>query len=250
MAYTALWEAASKVLMFVSAIMTGIIFVKFFIINFIAIEKYHPLDYFSNKMRTKPPCCLLMMVALGGSMWGLILSGQLMLFMQMLPEVAIAVYAQGIIICVKIFVGYSAAAALVAVLLYAVVSIVNIMAVMVVTPPDEPGWIYGSAFLVINFVWIVLLRIAIKRHVGRDGKENPLPPGADKLPKLWAEGVILGTFPILVSTNIVYFVAYLVSVGKYGWACAISLYTVSGVLLLGCCYSYRSGTELEDGAII
>jgi len=247
MAIADMWGAVARVLTFAAGALIGIILLKFITFNFLADEKYHPVDYFSNVMRTKPPCFMLVVVALAGSAVGSIMSGQLGLLQETLPEVIIAVDLLGMVIFATVFRHFSAAAALVAVLLYEISSVANVIAVMVVTPPEEPGWVYGSAFLVLNFVWVAWLRVAIQRYTGRDGNESPLPHGADTLPRLWAKAALYGIPMLLVSTNVLYFIAYLAKVGSYGWASALSLYTVSGVLILGCCHSYRSGTELEEG---
>lgn len=240
-------ESVCNGLSFISLIMVGLTVLWFAFLNFVANEVYHPLDFYSNTLRTKPYWYMIEVVLLGGIVAGVASTGQLGTFHKFLPELASAIYLQGLAITLVVALSLSAGAAMTAQLAYAFTAACLTLIVTIPTAPGKrPGVVYSGLYFLINIIWVAWLRVGMRRHYGRDNKQVNYPPGFEKLPQLWASAVLWGNPLLLFITNLVYLVVYMIDLGMYGGAFAAAYFVVSTVLVLGCCRSYRAGTELEE----
>lgn len=217
------------------------------IINFIVAEALQPLDFYSNKFRTRPYWLLIEVVLLGGGLAGMHQSGQTKVLNDGLPEIAIAVYLQGILIGIAMLAKISAAASMTAMLIYAFVGPGLCMVTLVPTlPTNRPGVWYGVLFFLVNMVFVAWFRVGVRRHTNQDGAPKILPMGAEQLFEAWSKAVF-GWNPLLLTlTTLAYGVEYLQFKGEYGYACALGYYVIVFLLLAGCCHQFKTGTELED----
>jgi len=215
-------------------------------INFISDEAHQPLDFYSNKLRTKPYWLVIELVVLGGGIAGVYQTNQMKVLNEGLPEVAIACYLQGLVIAFSTSFGCSAATSLTAMLLYFFVGPALCMVTLVPTlPMNRPGVFYGVIFFIVNVIFVAWVRVGVRRHVNRDGASRILPPGAERLFELWCEAVFKWNPLLATLTSLIYGVEHLQFVGEYGWACALGFYVIAFLLLAGCCRQFKTGTELE-----
>jgi|Transcript_85580 hypothetical protein len=219
--------------------------VLFVYTNFIQPEMYHPLDWYSNKLRTRPHNFLGLIFIFGISSMVIMVTGSLPLMLKV-PELAVAVYLQGFMIMVVMIAKESTATALCALLLYEFMCIASVLIVMIPdVPGNEPGWIYSAMFLIMNMVFTFWIKAGVRRHHGHDGEDKLVPEGAGRLFELWEKTVLRGNPLLLIATNLAFLCVFQINAGSIGWALAILYYVVAGLLLAGCCYSYRAGTEVD-----
>jgi hypothetical protein len=245
----------------------------FAINNFVADEAYHPLDYFSNKMRSRPHVFLLVAVGLAVCAMLPVVLGISAALLTALPDLAAVVYGLGLVIFGRVWTRESTAAGLLALLLYAPVSFATVLIVMSpVLTEDWAGWLYCNLYLVAHLVWVLWLRTAADRRMAgekitlstawrrrlccccqrcsRDQDEplepaSLLPEGSEKLTQLWERAVYFAVPLLLVFSNIVNLLIHLIKERELGWTFAVSYWLLACALLAGCCYDYRSGTEVE-----
>lgn len=236
----------ATVVWFVLLGQTGLAAVWFMFRNFLSDELYHPLDFYSNKLRTRPHYLALVLGVLGGGAVLILFSGILWTVFDTLPELGFAVQLQALVLGAVMIVRESAAAGLVATALNAFVAAGTArIATIPDMPSDQPGVFYSGAYLILGMIFAEWMRVGAERHVDHDGEKSPLPPGAERLPQLWAKTVRYGNPALLVVTNLVFLELYMLEQNEYGWGCAILFYVVAAVLLFGCCYRFRAGTEVE-----
>jgi len=221
-------------------------FVWTIFINFVADEAHQPLDFYSNKLRTRPYWLILEILVLAGATAGVNQSGQAKSFNDGLPEVAIACYLEGFIIALSELVQNSAATSLTAMVIYVFVGPGLCMVTLVPTLPlNRPGVFYGVLCFIVNMIFVGWLKIGVRRHIGQDGHAKLLPAGAERLFEVWNKAVFRWNPLLMTLTSMAYGVEYLQSTGEYGWACALAYYVIALLLLAGCCRQFHTGTELE-----
>eukprot|EP00927_Polykrikos_kofoidii_P045750 TRINITY_DN39842_c0_g1_i1.p1 TRINITY_DN39842_c0_g1~~TRINITY_DN39842_c0_g1_i1.p1 ORF type:complete len:249 (+),score=30.16 TRINITY_DN39842_c0_g1_i1:47-793(+) len=212
----------------------------FILINFLGDERTHPLDYYSNKLRTRPYLFAAEILFLAASMGILIASGQLQLFEQALPEVAIAVQAQGLVIAVNVLLKVSSAASLTSVGFYIFTGAISVVIIISASLPiKRQGVVFSSVYIVLNVVFVVWLGNGVKRHLGHDKGEALVPEGAEVMPRVWSSTVKTSAPSLLVLTNILYLSEYLFTQGRYGQVGAVLYTFVSCLLIAGCCHEFR-----------
>mmetsp|Transcript_99369 Transcript_99369/g.259093 ORF Transcript_99369/g.259093 Transcript_99369/m.259093 type:complete len:274 (-) Transcript_99369:179-1000(-) len=252
----------------------GVGVIWFTINNFLVAEVYHPLDYFSNKLRSRPHVFLL--AALGLALCAALPSvlGISAALLAALPDLAAVVYGLGLVIFVKVWTQESTAAGLLALLLYAPVSFATVLIVMSpVLTENWAGWLYCNLYLVAHLVWVLWLRTAANRRMtgekitlmspawrrrlccccqrcAREPDEpleptSLLPEGSEKLTRLWERAVHFAAPLLLVFSNVVNLLIHLVKERELGWTFAVSYWLLACALLAGCSYDYRAGTEVE-----
>mmetsp|Transcript_53505 Transcript_53505/g.171459 ORF Transcript_53505/g.171459 Transcript_53505/m.171459 type:complete len:243 (+) Transcript_53505:132-860(+) len=237
------WEVAAQVFGYVSLVYVGLTSSWFLVVNFLAAEESQPLDYYSNKLRIRPYWYALIILALVAVTLAVSITDQLGLLVKTLPELVVTAYLQGLTIAATVGLFESSAAALVSMLFYVVVGTATLLIVTIPTPPfGRPGVVYSNAFLVAKMVGVAWLKIGVGRHY-IDTK--PLPAGAERLPELWAKAVLWGNPLLLIILDLLYAVLWQLEKDNFGSALSISYFVVASLLLLGCCHSYRAGTELD-----
>lgn len=224
----------------------GLLFVWTVFINFIAKEAIQPLDFYSNKLRTRPYWLVIVVVVLGGGLAANFLTGKLKLLNEGLPEVAVAMYLQALCIGLMTLFQGSAATALTALCLYGFVGSALCMVALAPTLPfNRPGVWYAVLFFLANIAFVVWSRLGIKRYINQDVEAKCWPSGSERLFEIWAEAVMKWSLLMAVLTTLAYGVHYLQFVGEYGYACALTYYVVAFLLVLGCCRQFKTGTGLE-----
>lgn len=229
-----------------SRIFVDAVVLWFAFVNFAGDEVNHPLDFYSNKIRTRPYWFLLMVVIFVALTAFASTGGRMSLFLDHQPELAIAAFLLGFAIGVTVLVRLSAGAALAAMIAYPLVAAATVAIVLIPTLHiDRPGAYYSGAYFIFHILWVAWLNEGVRRHLREDASRSLLPPGAEKMTQLWAASVY-GWSPLLfIGTTLAYAVDHLVAVGRYGFACALAYYVVAGLLLIGCCYRYRSTTTMN-----
>eukprot|EP00929_Paragymnodinium_shiwhaense_P101249 TRINITY_DN64199_c0_g1_i4.p1 TRINITY_DN64199_c0_g1~~TRINITY_DN64199_c0_g1_i4.p1 ORF type:complete len:275 (+),score=34.77 TRINITY_DN64199_c0_g1_i4:72-827(+) len=224
----------------------GLVVLWFGMVNYIGAEEHHPLDWYSNKMRTRPYWFVLEVLFFGSVAAGLWFGSQLEFFCSLIPELLIAVDSLGLVIGVVVLFGESAAATLTAWAIYTFVSACIVIIIIIPTPPvSRPGLVYSSVFLVVNVLLVIWVELGVYRHLDREKRDPLIPVGSETMPRLWAKAVKRATPLLLIVTNLLYLSQSLVAQNNYGSAAAIVYYVVAVLLLLGCCGSYRADTVIE-----
>lgn len=240
------WQPVAQGLSFLGAAFVAITLILTVFMNFCTDERHHPLDFYSNKIRTRPYWLLIELVLLAGILVAVFLVKLPQQINDNLPEVAIAAYAQGLIIGVSELTGESASASFTSMVLYAFVCCAIVVMTLIPTLQfARPGAFYAGMYLVFNMIIVAWIRTGVKRHLGVDGGQKLLPAGAERLFQLWAVAVLRWNPLVLVLTSMAYVVVHLYDTENYGWACAIFYYILAGLLVFGCCKSFNDGTELE-----
>lgn len=240
------WSGIAK-LMFLGALgYVMLIFLWTAFVNFIVDEAHQPIDFYSNKLRTRPYWLIIELLLLGGVLGGVFMSGQTETLNNGLPEVAIACYLEGIVIGMVELGRVSAATSLTSMLLYTLVGPALVMVTLVPTLPlNRPGVLYGILFYLVSMIFVYVAKVGVKRHIHVDGQPKVLPAGAERLFEVWVEAVLKWNPILLCMTSMAYGVEYLQYKGEYGWACALAYWMISLLLLAGCCQQFKTGTELE-----
>merc|ERR1712032_982383 len=201
---------------------------------------------YSNKIRTRPYWFLLMVFGFVALTVLAATGGRLSLFLDYQPELAIAAFLQGFAIGGTVLVRLSAGAALTAMIAYPALAAATVAIVLIPTlPMDRAGAYYSGAFFILNILWVAWLSEGVRRYLHEDASRQLLPPGAEKMTKLWAMSVYGWSPLLLIGTSLAYAVDQLIAVGKYGFACALAYYVVAALFLLGCCYSFQSTTTMD-----
>merc|ERR1740138_1060042 len=118
---------------------TVLMFLTVVFMNFVVDEAHQPLDFYSNKLRTRPYWLVIIVLALGGCAFAAYYTDRTKQLNENLPEIAIASYLQGLLLGVLEFARESAAAALTSTLLYTFVGATLVMVTLVPTVPmDRP----------------------------------------------------------------------------------------------------------------
>eukprot|EP00405_Crypthecodinium_cohnii_P012794 CAMPEP_0206434008 /NCGR_PEP_ID=MMETSP0324_2-20121206/8867_1 /ASSEMBLY_ACC=CAM_ASM_000836 /TAXON_ID=2866 /ORGANISM="Crypthecodinium cohnii, Strain Seligo" /LENGTH=229 /DNA_ID=CAMNT_0053900371 /DNA_START=44 /DNA_END=733 /DNA_ORIENTATION=- len=221
----------------------------FIIMNFLVREQHHPLDFYSNQLRTKPHVFL---TVLGSLVAAAVVSNQtdqMSLFVKTLPELAIVVYAQGFCIITYTLLKVSAAAAIAASFLYVTLTVSTLLVVMIPTIQGY-GWVYSSAFLLINYIWVRWVRTGVKRHLYTDHGKTLCPAGAEVLFQTYDKITKYSTPAILILSDAGFMLVYQLEEGHYGFAVVAAYAFVATVLIVGCSSEFRSGTEVEDAEVV
>jgi len=256
-----LWVVLAQGLGYVSAAFGAFVFLWFVFINFLAGEEHQPLDYYSNKVRMRPYLVLVFLIVLAGIPLLISITDRLGLMVNLLPELLIAAYLQGLGITGSILVLESAAASVIAMTAYAFISTGTVLITLIPTfQARRPGVFYSGIYFVLNIIWVIWIGLAVQRlqrqymqerdlemsfDDDEDEKRDALvPAGAERVPQIWAQVVCRFTPVLLIVTSMVYGVDYLLEEDEYGWACALAYYITSCLLVVGCCRGFKFGTEL------
>lgn len=238
-------EPVANVMSYVSLGIVGAAALWFLIWNFLGPEAKHPLDYFSNKLRTQPYIYWVSVLALVGIPVTVELSGMKATFLKAVPQLGLVMYIQGSMIMFAAFRQLSAAACMVAALLYLVVSATGTLAIVSINPPGhEPGWVFSAMFLVFHMLVVLVFRTGTLRHLKQDRGGALLPPGSEKLARLWDHITLKHTPVLFASSNTIFFILYKLDQGSYGMAFALTYSIVTILVLIGCC---KAAQEDLDG---
>jgi MFS family permease len=243
---TDLWKTLAEVLAYVCNAFVILVAMWCLFINFVADESHHPLDYYSNKMRTKPYWVIIVSFVLFGLMGAVYGANSTKSLNETLPEVAISCYLEGLIIGSVALFGESAATAVVACILYFFVA--GCITTMVLIPTldfTRAGAYYAGMFLVANMIFVGWAQLAVRRHLTLDGGKKLVPAGSERLFQAWSRAVFRWNPLVVCVQSLIYTVHHLNDVKKYGMACAIGYYVIATLLVCGCCKSFTDGTELE-----
>jgi len=241
------WAAVAKLVCLGTIFFIMLLFVLTIFSNFIADEAHQPLDFYSNKLRTRPYWLMLLILFLGGGIGGVYNTGQTNALNEGLPEVAIACYLEALVIGISALVKESAGTALTSMLLFLLVgSSLCLVSLVPTLPVNRPGVYYAVIYFIVNIIFVYWLKTAVKRHIHVDGQQKVVPPGSERLFICWYEVVCKWNPVMAVLTSMAYGVEYLLSTGEYGWACALAYYVIACVLLVGCCHQFKTGTALEN----
>jgi len=243
-----IWETAAEVLGWTYLVVVSLLLLWFGTMNFIVDEKYHPLDFYSNLLRTRPFWYILIFVFFASVFASALLSEHAFGFLVgAFPELAVAMYLQGLIAVGGLLRRESTAAALAGALLYSLTATATALMVTIPDlPVERPGAIYASFFLLANIVWVVWVSEGVGRHVVNEGNPRLLPDGAECVPKRFMRTTLWGNPVLLIVLNFWFGVLWQIEIQSYGTAlCFIYILVASG-LVLGCCYNYRAGTEFEE----
>mmetsp|Transcript_39203 Transcript_39203/g.73106 ORF Transcript_39203/g.73106 Transcript_39203/m.73106 type:complete len:255 (-) Transcript_39203:66-830(-) len=244
------WMSSAQVCFYAAYGTTGLAAVWFAAINFLGDEIYHPLDFFSNKMRTRPYWYLLVLAATGGLLGLDMASGYLNELSTALPELVVCTSLEGFLLVGTMMLSESAGAAIVTMLAHMIIKKGLVIIVTIPTAPVMPGAVYANAYFILHIFFVFFLQVGAQRHARHLVKiENQsrfvLPDGAERVPKLWARTVLRGCPVLLVVTDILFLAVYLMSRGEYGKTITILYFITALGMLLGCCSQYKSGTTVE-----
>jgi len=206
------WAPIAELCQWTTFVVVALPAARFLYQNFVVREINHPLDYYSNRLRTKPPIFLFIIVVLLGGAGLSANTGELSQFLGTVPELAIVVYLQGWMHMISAWFTISAAAGLVAALLYAIAGACAVLVVLIPTPPgDEPGWVYSVAYLGVQLVSVGWVRVGVRRHLNNDNGGKIVPDGAELLAMSW-EWVVCRFVPVLlVGSNVAFLLAYVIT---------------------------------------
>lgn len=244
--FAPVWETAAQVLGVTFLVAVVLPMVSFVYMNFVVAEEKHPLDYYSNRLRTRPfyfVGILGFFAALGTT--AIVFPDVSGFVIGAFPELAVAMYLQGLVIVGILLRRESAAAALTGALFYSIAGIATALIVTIPEiPVDRPGALYANAFLLANIVWVLWVSLGVGRRRGQ--QHRLLPQGAECVPRQWSKAVLWGNPALLLFLDSFFGVLWQLERGDYGLAFSISYILVATLLLLGCCYNFRAGTEVED----
>lgn len=244
------WMQSSRVCFYAAYGTTGVAAVWFAFINFLGDELYHPLDFFSNKMRTRPYWYFLVLAATGGLLSIDMASGYLDELSNTLPELVVCTNLQGFVLVGRMMLSESAGAAMVTMLAHMIITKGLVVIVTVPTAPFMPGAVYSNGYFLLYMFFVFFLKVGAERHARYLTKiefhsKFVLKEGAERVPKLWAHTILRGCPILLVVTDILFLAVYLMSRGEYGKAITILYFITALAMLLGCCSQYKSGTTVE-----
>lgn len=217
--------------------------------NCLMPEEKHPLDFYSNVVRTKPYVFILLLISFLGSAGSIYATGSHGLFRNTVPELVVVVYTQGILIVLMVWREISAAGAWVSGMMYSVLSACMLVFLLSFDPPiSETGWFYSVVFLLAHIFIVIWLRFAVNRHASLD-QGNPLVPmGAERLTRAWQHVVFNQTPVLLASSSALYLLLYQLKLNRYGGAFAVTYGLIASVLLAGCCHGARDSPS-TTGAV-
>ncbi|CAE7183873.1 unnamed protein product [Symbiodinium microadriaticum] len=244
------WMLTSQVCFYAAYGTTGLAAVWFAAVNFVGDEAYHPLDFFSNKMRTRPYWYLAVVAATGGLLGLDMASGYLEELSNALPELVVCTNLQGFVLVGTMMFSESAGAAMVTMLAHMIVTKGFVVVITIPTAPFMPGAVYSNAYFMMYIFFVFFLKVGAERHARHLVKiqfqsKFALPDGAERVPKLWARTVLRGCPVLLLVTDILFLAVYLMSRGEYGKTITILYFITALGMLLGCCSQYKSGTTVE-----
>ncbi|CAJ1332782.1 unnamed protein product [Effrenium voratum] len=244
------WVQSSQVCFYAAYGTTGLAAVWFAFINFIGDELHHPLDFFSNKMRTRPYWYLLVLAATGGLLGLDMASGYLDELSKTLPELVVCTNLEGFVLVGTMMFAESAGAAMVTMLAHMIITKGLVVIVTIPTAPFMPGAVYSNAYFLLHMFFVFFLKVGAERHARYLVKieyqsKLVLSEGAERVPQLWARTILRGCPILLVVTDILFLAVYLMSRGEYGKAITILYFITAILMLLGCCSQYKSGTTVE-----
>ncbi|CAE8701510.1 unnamed protein product, partial [Polarella glacialis] len=161
----AFWQNAAVVCFASAFVLTAIAAVWFAMINYVGNELYHPLDFFSNKLRTRPYWFALTIVGVGLMLLIDTVSGEMDALTSVLPELAVAQNLQGFVSVVSMMYNESAGAALVTMLLHQVFSKTMVLIITVATPPKlfSAGVMYSNGYFVANMFCVTWIQFGFNR---------------------------------------------------------------------------------------
>jgi len=246
------WIVASNVGFYAAYGSTAIAAVWFAFINFLGDELYHPLDFFSNKLRTRPYWYVLVLAFLAGLLGMDMATGDWAELAKTLPELAVATNVQGFVLVGTMMMFESAGAAMVTMLAHMIFTKGLVVIVTIPTPPFLPGAVYSNGYFLANMFFVFFLKVGAERHARsleklEEGQTSKwvLPEGAERVPKLWARSVLYGNPVLMLLTDIMFLAVYLMSRGEYGKALTICYFICALLLLMGCCSQYKAGTTVD-----
>jgi hypothetical protein len=262
-----LWGSVATLLFFVlcASAIGGAIW--FAVVNFGGDERKHPLDYFSNKLRSRPHVFFLTVAALVACALLPVVMGINDEMAESLPGLAAVIYGLGLAIFCKVSASESTAAGLMALLLYAPTSFFTVLIIMSPMLTESwAGWMYSNMYLAAHLFWVLWLRANANRRKEPSAQQDPdeeepslnccqrccrvevtdlLPKGSDKLTLMWEKAVYFTVPLLLVVSNLMNLFMYCIEEGENGWAAAMAFWMIACSLLAGCCLDYRAGTEVE-----
>jgi len=227
----------------------------FAFVNFLGDEANHPLDFLSNKLRSRPYWYLLVLFGLGGLVGADIFSGEVEELQSTLPELMVALNVEGFLLVGTMMLKESAAAGMVTMLLHIIVSKGLVLIVSIPNLDFLPGAMYANMYFFLYMFFVFVVKTGAERHADLLVKqdENPemtkskvrVPEGASTVPRLWARTILYGNPVLMILTDILFLAVYLMSRGEYGKALTICYSIVATLLLFGCCSQFRAGTTVE-----
>eukprot|EP00913_Durusdinium_trenchii_P027071 g25406.t1 len=167
------WMQSSRVCFYAAYGTTGVAAVWFAFINFLGDELYHPLDFFSNKMRTRPYWYFLVLAATGGLLSIDMASGYLDELSNTLPELVVCTNLQGFVLVGRMMLSESAGAAMVTMLAHMIITKGLVVIVTVPTAPFMPGAVYSNGYFLLYMFFVFFLKVGAERHARRG--PNPFP---------------------------------------------------------------------------
>lgn len=245
------WQLSSEVCFLAAYGTTALAAVWFAFINFLGDELHHPLDFFSNKLRTRPYWYIIVLMAFAGLLVFDNASGEMTELQNTLPELVVTIYVEGFMLVGTMMMKESAGAAMVTMLGHMIVSKGLVITVTILPAAFLPGAFYSNCFLIIYMFFVFFLQMGAERHAGYLQKPEAtsrveLPEGADRVPRLWAKAILYGNPVLMIVLDIMFLAVFLMSRGEYGKALTICYSIVATLLLMGCCSQYRAGTTVDD----
>lgn len=166
----------------------GVGAVWFAINNYLADEIHHPLDYFSNKLRSRPHVYVMVTAGLTICAAAPVVLGISAALLDALPELAAVVYGLGLAIYGIVWSRESTAAGLLALLLYAPLALATVLIVMSpVITEDWAGWLYCNMYLFAHLFWVVWLRNSADRRDRRAHAAALAAAAADNNKVTWIQ---------------------------------------------------------------
>ncbi|OLP95238.1 hypothetical protein AK812_SmicGene22660 [Symbiodinium microadriaticum] len=152
------WMLTSQVCFYAAYGTTGLAAVWFAAVNFVGDEAYHPLDFFSNKMRTRPYWYLAVVAATGGLLGLDMASGYLEELSNALPELVVCTNLQGFVLVGTMMFSESAGAAMVTMLAHMIVTKGFVVVITIPTAPFMPGAVYSNAYFMMYIFFVFFLK--------------------------------------------------------------------------------------------
>lgn len=248
------WMLVARICWFAAYGVTAFSALWFAIINFLGDEINHPLDFLSNKLRTRPYWYLLVLFGLGGLVGADIFSGEVEELQNTLPELMVSVNVEGFLLVGTMMLKESAAAGMVTMLLHILISKGLVLIVSIPSLDFLPGAIYANLYFFLYMLFVFMLKTSAERHAALLNKDDGGPPvqsrvrlpeGSETVPRLWARTILYGNPVLMILIDILFLAVYLMSRGEYGKALTICYSIIATCLLVGCCSQYRAGTTVE-----
>lgn len=240
------WPGVAELILLGTMGFVALLVVMTIFVNFLVDEAHQPIDFYSNKLRTRPYWLLIEIVVLGGGLCGVYFANMAKTLNDGLPEIAIACYLEGLAIGMTQLGRVSAASSLTSLCIYGFLAPCLCMITLVPTfPVNRPGIFYSVLYFIVGVIFVFWVKVGVKRHIYVDGHPKILPPGAERLFEVWYEAAFKWNPVLTICTSMAYGVEFLVYKGEYGYASALAYSVVASLILAGCCHQFRTGTELE-----